>query len=63
MLKPNYFKSIVVIAALLSIVVSCTEDPAPITSEDKTGEITQDETWTADKIYKLQGKVIVNDGV
>jgi len=30
---------------------------------EKTGFITADETWTADNIYKLTGKVVVNDGV
>lgn len=33
------------------------------TNVQKTGFITADETWTADKIYQMNGKVIVNSGV
>ena len=29
----------------------------------KSGEITANETWTADHVYTIDGKVIVNDGV
>jgi len=34
----------------------------PSTEEEKSGSITADETWTADKIYYLNGKVVVEDG-
>ena len=50
---------------------SC-EYPTPVTptpttptqgAETKTGKITADETWTANNIYTLNGKVVVEDGV
>jgi hypothetical protein len=42
---------------------SCTFDPVvTTTNEVKTGSISVDETWTADNIYELQGKVVVRDG-
>ncbi len=28
----------------------------------KTGEITTDETWTSDKVYRIKGRVLVTDG-
>jgi len=42
-----------------------TDDDPPVTSEEitKTGFITADETWEAENVYILDGKVIVADGV
>ncbi len=38
--------------------------PVPaVTAVTKTGKITSNETWTADKVYTLNGKVVVEDGV
>lgn len=48
---------------------SCGDDDeeggtTPVTSNVvKSGKITADETWTADRIYELQGRVTVQDGV
>ena len=55
------------IGIILFSLNSCGSDepqsPTAPDDETKTGEITQNETWSADRIYKLQGKVIVNDGI
>ena len=56
------------IAATASF-LSCTEDVAPVTGGDETtnevvsGAITANATWTADKIYELASKVVVEDGI
>ncbi|TNE75730.1 MAG: hypothetical protein EP333_03795 [Bacteroidetes bacterium] len=46
---------------------SCEYDDAPVTpgvqTVTKAGAITSNETWTANNIYKLVGKVVVEDGV
>lgn len=44
---------------------SCTYEEEETTVEvvTKAGFISSNETWTADKMYKLVGKVVVNDGV
>jgi hypothetical protein len=43
---------------------SCLYDPADLTGEEtKTGELTTDETWTANNIYVLDGKVVVPSGI
>lgn len=57
----------------LGLVTSCDNNDEPIidggdgdgsgTTITKTGLITASETWTADNIYILAGKVVVNDGV
>lgn len=56
----------------LGLATSCDgNDPAIIDDGDgdggttitKTGLLTTNETWTADNIYVLSGKVVVNDGV
>ncbi|MBR9855102.1 MAG: hypothetical protein GYB37_11095, partial [Algicola sp.] len=41
------------------------DDDPPVTGEEitKTGFITADETWAAENIYVLDGKVIVGDGI
>ncbi|MEL4306700.1 hypothetical protein [Joostella sp. CR20] len=61
------------IASLFSMLaISCSSDddfnpepnPTPEGEEiTKTGILTEDETWTAENIYVLDGKVVVNDGV
>ena len=48
--------------------ISCSGDdnpePTPQTNDQEiTGEITSNTTWTSDKIYLLNGKVIIKDGV
>lgn len=41
----------------------CVTDPNATTgNEVKTGKITANETWTADKIYEIKGRVIVDGG-
>ncbi len=45
---------------------SCTYDEEPTTTTQtitKAGSITANETWTANNIYKIVGKVVVEDGV
>lgn len=39
------------------------EEETAVEVVTKAGFISSNETWTADKIYKLVGKVVVNDGV
>ena len=60
------------IFALLAVFISaCSSDddsstPEPEPGEEgitKSGILTENETWTADNIYLLEGKVVVNDGV
>ena len=41
---------------------NCIDDPNAIDTE-KSGKISTDETWTADKIWTLKGRVIVEAGV
>ncbi|WP_461532726.1 hypothetical protein [Sinomicrobium sp.] len=48
---------------------SSTTDPNPepggdeVVTEVKNGILTEDETWNADTVYLLDGKVVVNEGV
>lgn len=42
---------------------SCQQPSTNTGVEVKAGFISADETWTADKIYKIVGKVVVQDGV
>jgi hypothetical protein len=42
---------------------SCTYDATPVTEEVVKGEIASNTTWKADKIYLLDGKVVVKSGV
>ncbi|WP_372757008.1 hypothetical protein [Mariniflexile sp.] len=68
MKKLNY---LLITILSLGLVTSCTSDPAIIDDGDdnsgttitKTGLITANETWTADNIYVLSGKVVVNEDV
>ena len=39
------------------------DEEVPVTVVTKAGIIKANETWTADKIYYLAGKVVVNDGI
>lgn len=49
---------------IITIDCTCYDDPTNITTTvDKAGLITTDETWTADNIYTLKGKVVVDNGV
>lgn len=53
----------------LAALTACTEDTltpiAPIESENEvvSGAITANATWTADNIYELSSKVVIEDGV
>lgn len=39
------------------------EEPTEVGTVNKAGNITSNETWTADNIYVITGKVVVNSGV
>ncbi|PKP27013.1 MAG: hypothetical protein CVU03_00235 [Bacteroidetes bacterium HGW-Bacteroidetes-2] len=65
------FLSIMAITAL-GFVTSCSsDDNTPVVVDDgpqgevitKTGLLTANETWTANNIYILDGKVVINEGV
>lgn len=55
----------IAIMALPTIYWACSDDnePKQVESEVISGVIEDDQTWTADKIYELAGRVIVADGV
>ncbi|XOV92703.1 MAG: hypothetical protein ACFHWX_21175 [Bacteroidota bacterium] len=57
---------LLIVAATVSL-MSCNDDGGDnggnISEEVKTGLITANETWTADRIYELAGRVIVDEGV
>jgi hypothetical protein len=58
--------SMIAIMALPTIYWACSDDdsePKAVESEVISGLIEEDQTWTADKIYELAGRVIVADGV
>lgn len=63
------FLPILSVIALSFATVSCSDDdpvnPEPIPGEEvvKTGIITANETWTANNIYILDGRVVVDEGV
>ncbi len=63
------FVSMLAIAAILTSFVACDDDettPDPVvepTTEVINGVITVNTSWTADKIYELAGRVIVQSGV
>ncbi|MFT5884927.1 MAG: hypothetical protein ACI9IP_001384 [Arcticibacterium sp.] len=42
---------------------TCVKLEVPITAETRAGLLAADETWTADRIYTLQGKVVVDAGI
>lgn len=62
----NKFKSLFMFALAASfIMTSCSDDEptGPVESNDNiivTGLITTDETWTADNVYELAGRVVVD---
>ncbi len=61
-------KNLLAILTLASTLffVSCNESEdggTELPDEVKTGLITANETWTADRIYELAGRVVVDDGV
>lgn len=55
----------IAIMALPTIYWACSDDnePKQVESEVISGVIEEDQSWTADKIYELAGRVIVADGV
>ncbi|PHR69410.1 MAG: hypothetical protein COA67_10580 [Lutibacter sp.] len=67
MLKQNLLKVLLVLGVILIAFTSCSsesDDPIILsTSETKTGALTTSETWTADRVYELEGKVIVPSGI
>lgn len=70
-MKKFYYLVISILA--LNFATSCGNDDDSISTDDdggqtgnvitKTGLISANETWTADNIYVLAGKVVVNEGV
>ena len=42
---------------------TCVKLEVPVTEESRAGLLAADETWTADRIYTLQGKVVVDAGI
>ncbi len=63
-------KNLLALAFMLSsvlFIVSCTDDETPeveiLSTEVKTGVLTADETWTANRIWELKGRVIVPSGI
>lgn len=68
MLKQNLLKIVLVLGVFLIAFSSCSSDDDGggviiVENQVKTGELTVNETWTADKIYELEGKVIVPNGI
>jgi hypothetical protein len=68
----NMKKLLLAITAIAFFTVGCSSDddgtvtPPPTTGGEvivKTGIITANETWTADNMYVLNGKVVINEGV
>ena len=62
------FLSLLAMASLMAAFVACDDDDdnSPDKALDNTvvkGVIEENQTWTADKIYELDGRVVVNDGV
>lgn len=65
MLPKQVLKSLLVLGFIIIGISSCKKDapePKP-ENEVKSGELTSNETWTSDKIYEIQGKLIVTDGI
>src|SRR5690606_40414292 len=69
----NLFKFLPVVALAAMFMPACssddnefnpTPDPEPTEGEQikKTDKITADETWTAENVYVLDGKVVVSEG-
>ena len=44
-------------------ICDCVDEDLPDDTIEKSGFISVDETWSADRIYILDGKVVVNEGV
>jgi uncharacterized membrane protein len=63
------FSTAILFAAFLFVFNACKKDDdpvdpgTPVTEETKSGILTADETWTSDKVYLLDKKVVVDDGV
>ncbi|REE16911.1 hypothetical protein [Winogradskyella pacifica] len=65
-------KNLFFLLAFSLIAFNCSSDDDNTTDDDggntndliqKSGILTEDETWTSNNIYQLNGKVVVNDGV
>ncbi|MFY0687729.1 MAG: hypothetical protein JXQ90_11220 [Cyclobacteriaceae bacterium] len=62
------FLMFLAMAATMSVLVSCDPDdggddnPTP-SGETVTGALTEDVTWTADRIWTIEGRVIVPEGI
>ncbi|RAV30408.1 hypothetical protein [Sinomicrobium soli] len=71
MKKIKFFPIIALLAVFFTACSSDDDNNGPGTDDDggddyiveKSGILTEDETWTADNIYLLDGKVVVDDGV
>ncbi len=67
MITKNTFKFLFFALILSSSFISCDDsnsgDDPVAENEVKSGELTANETWTSDRIYELDGKVIVSEGV
>jgi hypothetical protein len=46
----------------MSLLAGCGEPEKPVTPDDILTNITQDTTWTADKVYTLKGYIFVESG-
>ena len=62
------FLSMLVFAAMTMAFVACDDDDdatpdKPVENIVVSGVISENQTWTADNIYELSGRVIVADGV
>ena len=67
MLKQKISQIVLVLIVILFSFTSCKSDdpvlPTSPSNEVKSGVLSGNETWTADRIYKLDGKVFVPSGV
>ncbi|WP_431162453.1 hypothetical protein [Flagellimonas beolgyonensis] len=71
-MKKLIFPLLAIAALAISSCSNNNNDPIPVPTPDpdptgeeitKSGELADDETWTSDNIYILDGKVIVGDGI
>lgn len=62
------YLSILTLAAAVLALPGCSDDDDPTPEPGgeefvKTGILTEDETWTAENVYILDGRVVVDDGI